>query len=150
MIQNINQFDEYDDTTIHNMNKLFELYKIFLLCVQDEKKILNIDDIDFLDDIIRQKDLILNQIDETRKLIDFNIFKDIDNNSEKKIKANVILSDIHRVMNEIITLEDENRVELQSLKEKMKLDIIRQDKGAKVVSQFEQTIVKSHFIDTKK
>jgi hypothetical protein len=52
-------------------------------------------------------------------------------------------------VNEIIRQEDENRVELQAVKEKMKLEIKRQDRGAKTISQFSQNVPKSHFIDKK-
>jgi hypothetical protein len=136
--------------TIEKLEQLRQLYQTFLVSVHDEKKVLNIDDIDFLDDIIRQKDDILNQIDDTRKDIDFDSFKKISRNDENISKANEILSDIHSIIDEIIRVEDENRVELQSLSEKMKLDIKIQDRGAKAISQYSQSNVKSHFIDTKK
>jgi hypothetical protein len=147
--ENHNIKDEIE-TSIYHLENLLKHYKVFLKCVHEETKILNIDDIDFLDDIIRQKDIILNKIEESRKLLDFNLFKKLPEKNKNKIKANSILSDINGVVNEIIHYEDENRVELQSVKEKMKLEIIKKDKSAKTISQFEQTVVKSHFIDTKK
>jgi len=138
------------DSTILNISKLFDLYQVFLECVRNEHSILNIDDIDFLDDIIRQKDDILNQIDDTRKEVNFALFTSLPDHNEKRIQAELLLSDIHNIVSEIFKQEDENRVELQAVREKMKLEIARQDRGAKAISQFASPAVKSHFIDTKK
>jgi hypothetical protein len=135
---------------LSKLGKLKTYYQLFFDFVKEEKNILNIDNIDFLDEIIQQKDIVLKQIIEIQKTINFEIFKEILPENEKKIKANQILSDIHYMMNEIIRQEDENSVELHSLMEKMKLDIARQDKGAKAISQYGQSSLKSHFIDTKK
>ena len=138
------------DLIIKNMTTLYETYKTFLTCVREEHKIINMDDIDFLDNIIKEKDEILDSIDNARRLINFDVFKNIPPKNKKKIKADQILSDIHNIVSEIIKQEDENRVELQALMEKMKLEIKRQDRGAKAISQFAPTVTKSHFIDTKK
>jgi len=138
------------DDTLLNIAKLYNMYQVFFECVRNEHSILNIDDIDFLDDIIRQKDDILNQIDHTRKEVNFSLFNTIPENNEKRIQADLLLSDIHNIVSEIFKQEDENRVELQAVREKMKLEIARQDRGAKAISQFASPAVKSHFIDTKK
>ena len=138
------------DEEINNLEQLKITYQLFFDFVKEEQKILNIDDIDFLEDIIRQKDNVLQQIIDIQKRLNLGIFKNIFPENEKKIKANRILSDIHNVMNEIIRQEDENSVELQNLREKMKFDIARQDKGARAISQYGQSSLKSHFIDTKK
>jgi len=138
------------DTTIDNVAKLYSLYQIYLECVKNERNILNIDDIDFLDDIIRQKDDILNQIDDCRKEINFSLFTSISPKNQKKIQVEQLLSDIHSIIGDIFRQEDENRVELQAVKEKMRLEIARQDRGAKAISQFAQPSVRSRFIDTKK
>ena len=142
---------EFDvEREIMNLQKLCELYCIFFECVKEENRVLNIDDIDFLDDIIKQKEDVLTQITDVRNDINFDSFKNISPEDENKIKANEILSDIHNVIDKIIRQEDENSVELQNIREKMKLDIAKQDKGAKVISQYSQSTTKSHFIDTKK
>jgi len=138
------------DLILKNMTTLLNEYKTFLTCVREEKKIINMDNIDFLDSIIKEKDEILDNIDNTRRLINFDVFKKIPPKNKKKIKADQILSDIHNIVSEIIRQEDENRVELHAIMEKMKLEIKRQDRGAKAISQFAPTITKSHFIDTKK
>jgi hypothetical protein len=150
LVENVEVFNINEEQTIVNLNKLYELYKIYLLCLKDENKILNIDDIDFLDEIIRQKDIVLTKIENTSKDIDFKAINEYLKNNIKIIKVEDIINDIKSVVNEIITIEDENRVELQSLCEKMKFDISRQEKSAKVLFQFEQSTEKSHFIDTKK
>jgi len=141
--------DNILDETVDNITKLYSLYQIYFECVKNEKSILNIDDIDFLDDIIRQKDDILNQIDTVRKEINFALFTPLPEKDENKIKVNLLLSDIHNIIGDIFRQEDENRVELQAVKEKMKLEIARQDRGAKAISQFATPNVKSHFIDKK-
>lgn len=138
------------DYALSLLEQLFNLYHLFFDCVKEEVRLLNIEDIDFLDTIIKQKEDILNDIVVCQKKINFDFLKKISPENEKKIKANQILSDIHNVINEIIKQEDENSVELHSLMEKMKLDIARQDRGAKAISQYAQTSLKSHFIDTKK
>jgi len=138
------------ELSLENISKLYALYQVFLECVRNEHSILNIDDIDFLDDIIRQKDDILNQIDQTRKEINFSLFTSLPEQNEKRIQAEQLLTDIHNIVSEIFKQEDENRVELQAVREKMKLEIARQDRGAKAISQFASPAVKSHFIDTKK
>ena len=137
------------EQTLSNMIKLYEYYQNFFVCVQDESKILNDEEIDDFENIINQKDEVLNQIDKLLKKIDFKIFEKFHPKNEKKIKANQILSDIHYVINEIMKQEDENRVELQSLKERMKLNMAKQERGAKAVSQYGQLNQKSHFIDKK-
>lgn len=143
-----------NDSSLENsldfLNRLKQLYELFYDFVKEEQRILNIEDIDFLEDILKQKETVLNQIVDIQKNINFEVFKEISPENEKKAKANEILSDIHNVMNEIIRQEDENSVELQNVREKMKLNISRQDKGAKVISQYAQSSMKSHFIDTKK
>jgi len=109
-----------------------------------------VDDIDFLEEIIKQKEEVLEKITSARNAVVFDYFKKLHPEDKNKIKANEILSDIHIVIDEIIRQEDENSVELQNISEKMKLDIARQDRGAKAVSQYAQSTTKSHFIDTKK
>ena len=140
---------EYAQEVI-DLSRLLDLYTVFFGLVKDENKILNIDDIDFLEKIVEQKDDILNQITAARDAISFDIFKNLPPEDKNKIKANQILSEIHNVIDEIIKQEDENSVEFQNIREKMKLDIAKQDRGAKAVSQYAQSTTKSHFIDTKK
>jgi len=141
--------EEFDPMVL-NLSKLLEHYNTFFALVKDENRILNIDDIDFLEDIIKQKEDTLNLITSARDAVVFDYFKDLSPEDKNKIKANEILSDIHIVIDEIIRQEDENSVELQNIREKMKLDIAKQDRGAKAVLQYAQSTTKSHFIDTKK
>ena len=153
-----------DPQSTENLSKLHVAYKSYLKIVKEESKIINIDDIDHFDDIIHQKDVILDHIDIIIKSIDFDIFKKdlipasqaswieqkfFFKKNEKNIKADEILSDIHKVINEIVRLEDENSVELQNLKERMKLDMAKQERGAKAISQYGQPNTRSHFIDKK-
>jgi hypothetical protein len=135
---------------VYKLQTLHEHYNTFYALVKDENKIININDIDFLEKIIEQKDEILSQITAIRELISFDYFNDLLPEDKNKIKANEILTDIHIVIDKIIRQEDENSVELQNIREKMKLDIAKQDRGAKAISQYAQTTTKSHFIDTKK
>ena len=138
------------DIILSYISNLLEHYKTFLAAVKDENKILNAEDIDFLENVIKQKDEILDRIDNTRKHINFDVFNKLSPKNKKKIKADKILSDIHNIVSEIISQEDENRVELLALSEQMKLEIKRQDRGVKAISQFTPAVTKSHFIDTKK
>ena len=131
------------------LSPLLDLYQKYYLCVCEESKIITTDDIDAFDDIIKQKDFILDQIDIVLKTINFDEYKNNSPKDENKTKANEILSEIHFVINKIMRQEDENSVELQSLKERMKLDIIKQERGAKAVSQYGQSLARSHFIDKK-
>ncbi|MCL2063846.1 MAG: hypothetical protein FWG98_05695 [Candidatus Cloacimonetes bacterium] len=137
------------ELTLEKMANLLDLYTVFYKCVIEESKILNDDEIDQFDIILKQKDEILNQIDEVIKEINFKLFEKFPTKNAKRIKANEILSDIHKVINEIMTQEDKNSVELQSLKERMKLNMTKQEKGAKAISQYGQPNFKSHFIDKK-
>jgi|GEM_PF-1978151 len=164
--------DDSSDS-VELLTKLHVLYSSFFKIVLDESKIINMNEIDGFDILIRKKDIILDQIDKILKIINFNDFKkeispappappalgfltiplfgnkNILPQNKEKTKADEILSEIHKVVNEIMKQENKNSVELQSLKEKMKLDIAKQERGAKAVSQYGQPNVKSHFIDKK-
>ena len=137
------------ETQIDQLEKLFQLYVTLSECIKAERKILNIDDIDQLDDIILQKDDILNHCDKTRNMINFSLLNNLPEKSEIRIKSNAITADIKTLLNDIIQYENENSIELQNVREKMKLILSKQDKGVKTITQYIQTAPKSHFIDKK-
>ena len=138
-----------DKIVLQNLSKLLELYSSFLISVKKENTIINIDDIDHFEVFIKEKDDILDQIEAVQREIDFEAFKDYPPDDENKIMANQILADIHDTINKIILQENQNNIELQNLKDKIKLDISKQDKGAKAVSQYGKSSIQSHFIDKK-
>ncbi|MCL1826752.1 MAG: hypothetical protein FWG20_01810 [Candidatus Cloacimonetes bacterium] len=137
------------DEQIKSLEKLHQLNIALLDCVKEERTILNIDDIDFLETIIRQKDDILNQCDMVRNEINFRLFDDLLDTDPKKIKYRQMVTDLRSLINEIIEYEDENAIELHNVREKMKLILTKQDIGAKTISQYTQSTNKSHFIDKK-
>ena len=137
------------DETIENLTKLLILYNSYFKCVQREIIVLKSDIIEDFEDIINEKDDILDQIDFTLLNTNFEPYKNNLPDNENKIKATKILSDIHNVINEIMKQEDENRVELQNIKDGLKLEIAKQERGAKAISKYGQANVKSHFIDKK-
>ena len=138
-----------EQETIDNLSKLNILYKTFYGLVVEESRIINEDQIDDFEFIINKKDEILNKIEETIQKTNFKMFNEYHDFDKKKIKANEIIDEIHSTIKDIIKQEDKNSVELQSLREKMKLDISKQELGVKAVSQYSQAHLKSHFIDKK-
>ena len=138
------------ETQIINLEKLFDLYTSLHKVVKEERKILNIDDIDFLEGIIIQKDEILNNCDIIRNQIDFTIFKELPEKNENKIKYEKVLGEIRNLINDIIKYEDENSIELQNVREKMKIMITKQAKSTKTISQYSQNPPQAHFIDKKR
>ena len=137
------------ETQINNLVELFDLYTSLHEVVKEERKILNIDDIDFLEGIIIQKDDILNNCDLIRNQINFQILQELPDKNETKIKYEKILSEIRNTINDIIKYEDENSIELQNVRDKMKIMIVKQAKSSKTISQYSQNPTQAHFVDKK-
>jgi len=149
MIQIHPQVNDDIQDQFNLLEKIYELYKALQECVKEERKILNIDEIDFLDVIIKQKDTILNKCDELRNQINFQLFTNLSEQNPIKLKYDSLMENIRNLVNVIIEFEDENSTELHNLKEKMKLILSKQDLGVRTVTQYTQTAPKSHFIDKK-
>lgn len=146
--QKVNQQEE--DEVLHDLDLLRKKYKSFLAAAHDEQKILLSKNPEDLEVILLEKEELLHQIETHQKTINYNIFKKYPPDYPKKAKANEILSDIHNVMNEIVRIEDENSVELQTSMNELKQEIQSRSKETKAISRYSSGNIRSHFIDTTK
>ncbi len=158
--KNISDFDFYaqdqsqsiqeENEILESLGHLKKLYNQFLHSAINEQNILLEKELDDLDVILLEKEEILKNIELYQKSINYNIFKNYPPDYPNKAKANEILSDIHNVMNEIVKIEDENSVELQTSMNELKQEIQSRSKETQAISKYSSGNIKSHFIDTTK
>jgi len=131
------------------LEKLYSTYLVYNECIIEAKRIININDIEFLDNIIRQKESILNQIDDIRNSIDLSFIKNYSVSKEKKLKADQLLADIHLLINKIIDEDNQNSIQMKKILDKVKISLANIDIEKKTISKYGQKNIKSHFIDKK-
>ena len=100
--------------------------------------------------IYKEKEEIIKDIEILQTRIRFEHYTSLPEKSEKRTKANMILSDIHSRINKIINKENENSVKLQVGKQKLSAEIKKLNTGSEMISKYASGVSKSHFINTKK
>lgn len=135
---------EKDD--LENLQQLDRYYKRYEKLTNEQKETIIKEDFDRLNKLFSEKNTILAKIQALQNTINY---KKIALSEEKKIKANVILSDIHNRMNGVIQIEDENNSRLCSLKNEMKVALGKIHKGSQMIAKYGNKHISSHFIDKK-
>lgn len=138
------------DQNIVYLEQLLKLYDQHFRITQNEHKSIISEDLKLLSEIMKLKNGTIEHIEAIQSQLDLKQFSKLEDNSEKKSKANSILSDIHTRIDQIITQEDENSAELKNQQDELRNQLGKHDKSTKVISQYKSHETKSHFIDTTK
>ncbi|PID30097.1 MAG: hypothetical protein CSB55_00295 [Candidatus Cloacimonadota bacterium] len=143
--------EEKEMNAENDFNKLSDLsllYSEYFKLTEKESESIQCRDFDGLEQSMNQKEIMLNKIIDKQNSINFNMLRDLPEKSEKKTKANLILSEIHNKMNKIIEKENQNSVELQVRKKEVFDELGKRNAGARAVSKYTVSKFKPYFVDT--
>jgi len=132
------------------LDRLSERYDEYFFLVNKESDMISDEQFDSLPQIYKEKEEIIKDIETIQTRIRFEHYTSLPENSEKRTKANMILSDIHSRINKIINTENENSVKLQVGKQRLSTEIKKINTGSEMISKYASSVSKSHFINTKK
>lgn len=133
-----------------SLAKLHRLYSVYLEITLNETTAIEDEDLDTLHLLMEQKSTILDSIHTTQKNILFDVFKNLPEKTEKRTKADAILTDINVKIKQIIDSENKNSVELENQKEELRLKLGKKSIGTRAISKYASAHKRSHFIDTTK
>ena len=138
------------DTQISYLSKLHRLYGVYLEITFKETSAIEKEDLDTLHLLMEQKSTILQSIHTTQNNILFDVLKNLPEKTEKRTKADSILTDINVKIKQIIDSENKNSVELENQKEELRLKLGKKSIGTRAISKYASAHMRSHFIDTTK
>ncbi len=138
------------NTQIKYLSKLHRLYNVYLEITSNETSAIEEEDLDTLQLLMEQKSTVLDSIHTTQNNILFDVFKKMPEKTEKRTKADAILTDINVKIKQIIDSENKNSVELENQKEELRLRLGKKSIGTRAISKYASAHMRSHFIDTTK
>ena len=138
--------DELEKDDFEKLQHLEKYYMRYEELTNEQKRTIIEEDFEHLNNLFSEKDIILSKIQTLQNTINYD---KISHTEEKKIKANIILADIHNRMNGVVQLEDENNSRLCSLKNEMKVALGKIHKGSQMIAKYGNKHISSHFIDKK-
>ncbi len=142
--------EDYLGYIISGLIKLKKMYLDFKKIVIKEAELISQDNFDALTPLMEKKNLILDKIDYIYNKVEFSQISTFLSNNPKRIKAELIVSDIKAEVKLIIKLEDSYSVELQSKKSELQFELGKTSAGVRTIRGYSSKILKPQFIDTSK
>ncbi len=136
--------------SIGHLRNLEIAYGKYYERTERESEAIHIEDLDRLNNLMAQKKKLLSHISKIHAAIDYDTLRSLPSESQKKIKAIAILSDINLKIRRIIDKENENSVELQNRKEEARVELGKRNAGMRAISKYASIKPDSHYIDTTK
>ncbi len=138
------------DFSVGQLRNLEIAYGKYYERTERETEAIEVEDLDRLRKLMTQKKRLLEYIRKIHGAINYDILRNLPKESQKKTKANAILSDINLKIRRIIDKENENSVELQNRKEEVRVELGKKNAGMRAISKYATMKPDSHYIDTTK
>ncbi len=138
------------DFSVGQLRNLEIAYGKYYERTERETEAIEVEDIIRLRKLMNQKKHILEHIRKIHGAINYDALRSLPSESQKKAKANAILSDINLKIRRIIDKENENSVELQNRKEEVRVKLGKRSAGMRAISKYASMKPDSHYIDTTK
>ena len=138
------------DFSVGQLRNLEIAYGKYYERTERESEAIEVEDLDRLRKLMNQKKHLLDLIRKIHGAINYDALRSLPSESQKKTKANAILTDINLKIRRIIDKENENSVELQNRKEEVRVELGKKSAGMRAISKYASIKPDSHYIDTTK
>jgi hypothetical protein len=138
------------DPMIADLLTAQKLYEGFEELTERLAQAIDREDLNTLESISSAKGDLLERIRQVQSGIDFSQLQSLPEDSEKRVKAGRILTDINLKLRQILDKENTNSVELQTRKEALRIELSRSALGARAITRYSKAENPPRFIDTTK